>query len=65
MASNPNARIEQLTATVQQEYAKRRARALAMRNDGKTYQEIGEALGVSHQRAQAMVKAAQKDMTTR
>lgn len=41
----------------------RRAQALAMRRQDPpmTYAQIGEALGVSKQRAQAMVVAAEKE----
>ena len=39
----------------------RRARALKLRNDGKTYDEIGAALGISKQRAFDMVQRAKSD----
>ena len=38
---------------------KREKKALAMRRKGATFQEIGYALGVSRQRAHAMVCAAE------
>lgn len=37
---------------------KRRARALQLRAEGKTIQEIGDALKVSKQRASQILKAA-------
>lgn len=40
---------------------KRRKKALALHSQGKNFTEIGQALGVTRQRAQQIVKAAQKD----
>lgn len=39
----------------------RQERALAMRKDNKTMEEIGEALGVTHQRASQIVAQAEKN----
>lgn len=43
------------------EAKRRRARALAMRNAGKTLQEVGDALGVTRQRAKALVDKARTE----
>lgn len=40
---------------------KRRKRALQLHNKGKNFTEIGEALGVTRQRAEQIVKAARRD----
>ncbi len=40
------------------EAKKRRDRALAMKEAGKTFREIGDALGVTRQRAKALVDKA-------
>jgi orotate phosphoribosyltransferase-like protein len=42
-------------------WAARRARALAMRNSGLTFKEIGDKLGVSRGRAEQLVNRAIRD----
>ena len=43
------------------EARRRRAAALAMKDSGKTFQEVGDALGVSRQRAKALVDRARDE----
>ena len=47
--------------SVMRQIAKRRKKALKLRDQGKTYEQIGDELGVSKQRAERIVKAAQRD----
>jgi hypothetical protein len=47
------------------EARERRARALAMREAGKSVQEVGDALGVSKQRASELITQARRDAQTR
>lgn len=44
-----------------QESKRRRAQALALKNSGKKYREIGKALGVTPERARQLVAAALKE----
>lgn len=52
-------KFDQLNARIASEARKRRNRALVLRDKGKSWSEIGTALGgISRQRAQQLVKLA-------
>ena len=50
------------TSSVHLTALERKVSALALRRKGKTYQEIGDTLGISQQRAHAIVKEEMKQL---